>query len=72
MLCIVANTIVLSLVNIISDASLQFISDVFNFLFFGEMGLKIYAFGTKYTEEKFNIFDALINCLSIVEMTVID
>lgn len=48
--------------------TLEFLNNLFSWLFFAEMVLKLIGMGFKeYAKDKFNLFDAVIVVLSTVE-----
>lgn len=86
-LCVIGNTTVLAMDGIFSDSDtnnlLNNFNSAFTYIFIGEMGLKIFAFGLigrkilgffyqilGYLRDRMNIFDGCIVSLSIIEMTV--
>ena len=74
MLCVLVNTIVLSLDGMVSDSGSETLNK-FNFsftiIFIIDMGLKIIGQGlSDYLKDSMNIFDALIVTLSIVELAI--
>lgn len=74
MLCVVMNTIILSLDGLVddSDSTMTNMSNAFTYIFAADMGLKIIALGIKdYLRDTFNIFDGCIVILSIVEISIL-
>ena len=72
LICIIGNTIALSLENIISVRESILLTTVFNYIFISELVIKLYALGSKYPDDYMNIIDAIITVLSIIEMTFIN
>lgn len=73
MMCVIINTVILSLDGIVtSESGLTLMSDmnyIFTIIFACDMFLKILGEGiSAYASDKMNIFDALIVCLSLFEM----
>lgn len=75
MLCIVLNTVVLSLDRYPMDAgygtTLELVNFVLTCVFMGEMLLKLLGFGIDgYCADTLNVFDGTIVVLSVVELLV--
>lgn len=75
MLCVLGNTIVLSLDGLVEEEG-SYILNQFNFsftiIFTFDMGIKILGMGfIDYLKDKMNIFDCLIVMLSLIELVML-